>query len=200
MTGRQWLAWVVVAGLLAGCPGTADPKPPSDVDAERVAMLSREPVFDLAVGEPYVEVGFRDADKLHRGKVTADLNRVTDANDRDRTVEAMGALRDNGWTFFHTRCERDFFTASAYKSVDGVSFYAQIDGSEVQDGSNVVLRMRAPNSREPQQDLFAERPAALGVGETCLETDRTGASEGTAIILDEVGPDPDGAPKPAGHR
>ena len=195
------LVWVVLAGLLAGCPGTR-PKSPSDVDLERLSMISREPVFDLAVGEPYIIVDVRDSYKppLHRGTVGADLNRLADANDRDRTVEAMGALRDNGWTFFHTRCERDFFTASAYKVVDGVSFYAQIDGSEVQDASNVVLRMRAPNSREPNQDLFPERPAELGVGETCLETDRTAASEGTAIMVDELAPDPGGAAKPAGHR
>lgn len=167
-----------------------------------MATLIGEPVFELAVGEPYVVAGAPGPDKppLHRGTVTADLNRLSDANDRDRTVEAMGAMRDNGWMFFYTRCERDFFTAGAYKIVDGVSFYAQIDGSEVQDGSNVVLRMRAPNSTEPSQDLFPERPAELGVGQTCLETDGTAASEGTAIVVDEWAPDPEGAAKPAGHR
>jgi len=193
--------WLALAGLLlAGCPGRDEPS--SGVDVARLETLKREPVLKLAVGQPYAEAGFHVSDKLpaHRGKVTADLNKPADpGRDRDRAVEAVEALRDSGWTVFHARCDHDGFLAAAYKVVDGVSFYAQIDGSDVPE-KNVVLQMRAPQSGESTSDLFPERPAAVAAGKTCLETDSSLGEEGTPIVLDELAPDPDGPAKPAGHR
>lgn len=196
--------WLALAGLLpAGCPGAGQQSSDVDtVDTVRLETLKREPVLKLAVGQPYAEAGFHVSDKLpaHRGKVTADLNKPADpGKDRDRAVEALKALRDSAWTVFYARCDHDGFTASAYRVVDGVSFYAQIDGSDVQ-GKNVVLQMRAPQSRESTSDLFPERPPAVAAGKTCLEADSSLGEDGTPIVLDELASDPDGPAKPQGHR
>jgi hypothetical protein len=194
------LVWVALAALLlAGCPESSEGG--SDVDAKRLSALKGEPVLRLSV-QTYAEEGFRVSGKLplHRSKVTADLNKTKDDGDRERAAEAVKALRDSGWTVFHARCEAAAFAAAAYKLVDGVSFYAQIDGSEVQQSQNVVLQMRAPHSRESKSDLFPERPPALAAGKTCLESAGSMGEEGTSIVVDELGPDPDGPAKPAGHR
>jgi hypothetical protein len=187
--------------LLAGCPGAGENG--SNVDAGRLEVLKREPVLKLAVGKTYSEVGFRVSDKLplHRSKVTADLTKPADAGqDQRRTVEAVKVLRDSGWTVYHVRCDPNEFMVAAYKIVDGVSYYAQINGSDVQDGQNAAMQLLAPHSRESTSDLFPERPPALPAGKTCLESNATETGAGPSILVDEQGPDPNGPAKPSGHR
>lgn len=189
----------LAALLLSGCPGAPSP---SKVDEQRLAVLKAEPVLKLAVGQPYTETGFWVSDKLpvHRSKVAAELKQAAGAGqNRERAIEALGALRDSGWTVFYAQCGKGFFLASGYKLVDGVSYFAQVNGGETPD-ETVVLQLRAPNSRESTSDLFPERPVPLATGRTCLETGASPGAEGTQIELDDLGPDPRDPEKPTGHR
>lgn len=199
MTGRL-ACLAVLAFVLAGCPGGDGD---SDVDKDRLAAMRAEPVLKLAVGEPYAEAGFAVSGKLeaHRSKVTADLTEPAEASAaRDRAVQAINELRGSGWTVFHTRCSTATFTAAAYKVADRVSYYAQIDGVELEAKVSVALQMRAPHSSESTSDLFSDRPPAVPPGRTCLETADTASTEGTPIVLDELAPRPDGPAKADGHR
>lgn len=173
------------------------------MDSKRLAAMRSEPVLKLAIGEPYGEAGFYVSDKrpAHRGKVSADLAEPGAlAAARDRAVQAIVGLRGTGWTVFHTRCATNTFTAAAYKVVDKVSYFAQIEGVELEAKVSVVLQMRAPQSRESISDHFADRPPAVPAGQTCLETRQTADTNGTPIVLDELAPQPGGPAKADGHR
>ncbi len=187
--------------LLAAC--TEPPGTSSNADRDRLAVMQSEALLKRAAKEPYAEAGFRVSEKLqpHRSKIIATLASPVEVEvARKEGAEAVSVLHDTGWTVFHVRCDGLSFVANAYKVVSGVSYYAEVDGAIQEVKVSVVLQMRAPYSKEPTSDLFADRPPALTDGKSCLETHTTGVSDGTPIVLDELGPDPDGAPKPNGHR
>jgi len=113
-----------------------------------------------------------------------------------RTADALGALRATGWTVLSASCEvprRDrieastlpsaepgevgtdpaddewSWSATAYKHVDGMSYWARLAGRAVRTGlAGVSIRLRAPNVDDPA-DLFTDRPPGLPAGSTCIE-------------------------------
>ena len=108
------LGVVVLVGLVAGCGGT--PPPPtdvtSDVDRQRAAILSADPVLKLAVAPPVVHPGVVHSDKLgwDRTEVTAPLYQTvggsgpTAAEVEREVTEATAALRAGGWKIHWEMC------------------------------------------------------------------------------------------------
>jgi hypothetical protein len=190
---------------LAGCTFDGDGKP-SGADQDRLAVMQREPLLKQATRPPSAQAGFRVSDTLpvHRSKILANLVDATEADPahamRTRGTQALTALREGGWTVFHARCEQASFHANAYKIVEKVSYYAELTGKTEQTNVSIFVQLRAPQAAESTSDFFADRPPALPTGRTCLETGAVTGSDGTQIVLDELGPDPKGSPKPAGHR
>lgn len=202
---------VAIVLTLSGCPG---PGGTANADERRLAVMRAEPLLKQATREPLAVAGFRVSDKLpvRRGQIQANLVDEGDADPpasaRKHTAQAAAALRDNGWTMYYATCgpqdDRWAFQVNGYKVIDGVSYYAEVNGTGVKQSKvSVFLLLRAPNSRESTSDLFADRPPALQTGRSCVETvqlPQRVTADGVPIVLDEHGPEPDGTPKPPGHR
>ncbi|GIH06833.1 hypothetical protein Rhe02_49000 [Rhizocola hellebori] len=210
---RSLWVMVVLAGLaVAAC----DEAGSGEADQERLRVMQSEPLLSNAIGAPVAVAGFTEGSlPPRRGRVQAKLFEQN-ANDAPttaqlKTLDAMKALRDNGWTVYFVACQpplkpgdpvppRDLigpfpseewwaFGAYAYKIKDGVSYYAAANGNGRLKGSAAVdLDLRAPSSKEAGSDLFADRPPALAPGASCLEANglpAQAAKAGVALELDE---------------
>jgi hypothetical protein len=227
---RRLLAALAVLALATGCPGPASE--PTSVDEKRLAVAKSEPLL-ARDKQPSARAGFQTSKKVpaHRGSVDANLIDETaadpDATARARSAEFVQQLRAAGWTVYLTACippraqgspapDKDdvppvqyadgwAFVAHAYKVVDGVSYFAAIDGhgSAGNKRVRVNLRLLVPQSTEPKADLFPDRPPPVAATTSCLDTAAPPAQrivDGQAIEVDSDGPHPDGTPKPNGHR
>jgi hypothetical protein len=178
--------------VFAGCQAES-----ASADQERLRVMQAEPVLKNAIGDPIAVAGFAEGSlPARRGYIQAtvfDQNTPNGpATAQQQTGAAMQALRSSGWTVYFAACEpplkpgdpappRDLvgpfpseewwaFGAHAYKIKDGVSYYAAVNGNGRLNGSaKVSLDLRAPNSREATSDLFADRPAAIAAGTSCIE-------------------------------
>ncbi|MQA16577.1 MAG: hypothetical protein GEV09_21300 [Pseudonocardiaceae bacterium] len=140
-----------------------------------------------------------------------------------RTAESMGVLRDTGWTIMSASCDVPEpggsgasappspdpgagsysplrWALTAYKHVDGVSYWANLTAGAVPSGPGFIdLTMRAPNADDPA-DLFADRPAGLPADSTCIEKPGIVAedvAQGSPIYLAQRGPSPPEGANPA---
>lgn len=105
------VALLVVAGL-AGCGG---PPPPtdvtSDVDRERAAFLSADPILEQALSTPRVTPGLVHNEKLGwvRTEVTAQIFKTAGGSPTPESVEqevarAAATLRRGGWLIHWEMC------------------------------------------------------------------------------------------------
>jgi hypothetical protein len=115
MNARARLLGVaLLVGLVAGCggPPPAPTDVTSDVDRERAAFLSNDPVLKLAVSPPHVKPGVVHSEKLgwDRTEVSAELYQTVGgtgptAETVEREVtEATTVLRDGGWKVHWEMC------------------------------------------------------------------------------------------------
>ncbi len=215
---RPVVALVLACLLLAGCPGSSE-----NADQKRLRVMQAEPLLKKAIGAPVAVAGFTEAGVARRGYVQAKLKEeaVKQAPEaaKEGTAETMKALRDNGWNIYFVACQpplkqgdpepaKDLvgpfpseqwwaFSAYGYKVAEGVSYFAALNGNGYLNGQvKIFLNLRAPNSTETS-DLFADRPAAVASGESCVETKglpESLAKTGAAVM---VGERATGAP---GHR
>lgn len=142
---------------------------------------------------------------------------VTPEEIEERTAGALEKLRATGWTILSASCEvpeRDRIAAAtlpapepgeldtdpsrdswawyvtAYTHVDGVSYWADLTGGAFRAGDGFVdILLRSPNV-DDSADLFADRPAGLPVGSTCIEqpgTPSVNVEQGIRIEVGERG-------------
>jgi hypothetical protein len=115
MNARARLLGVaLLVGLVAGCGGA--PPPPtdvtSDVDRQRAAILSEDPVLKLAVAPPHVHPGVVHSEKLgwDRTEVTAELYQTLGGTGptalvvEQQVTEATSVLRQGGWKVHWEMC------------------------------------------------------------------------------------------------
>ncbi|WP_162907257.1 hypothetical protein [Allorhizocola rhizosphaerae] len=224
------LTGLAVLGLATGCPGPAggpmgvDEQRLAAAMSEPVVALDKQPSaragFQSSKQAP-AKRGSVVAD------LSDEVAQSPDVTARNRTKEFMGRLRAEGWTVYLAACipprppglsppQADAipavqfedgwtFVAYGYKVIHGVSYFASLEGrgSSGNNRAQVSLLLRIPQSTEPTPDLFADRPPALDTGASCIEATQPPAARtitGPAIEVDSDGPNPDGTPKPNGHR
>jgi hypothetical protein len=134
-----------------------------------------------------------------RPTATPSVDPTVDAVTPSPTYNTVPLLPENGdddWLYL----------AFGYKTVEGVSFFAQVDGYGdilAPTRASVWLILRAPYSGETSTDLFPERPKALDRGAGCIES-ATPPTEftvsGPKIAMSEHGPDPQARPVAPGFR
>jgi len=218
---------VTVAGVLAGCPA---PDAGQQADDARLEVLRAEAgAADAQVTTAVA--GWQESDRQApvRGQVQATIEEL-DATDaiaeaREGAARAIVALRESDWTIYFVACvpprsgeeviDEDSalptpifdawtFAAYGYKILDGVSYFARVNGvgTPPRNRAEVTLRLIAPYSGEAAADLFPDRPPATEVGASCVEQVAALdglATLGTPTVVDEHGEEPGGT-KADGHR
>lgn len=195
---------------LTGCSQGPDRERVTDTDRQRLQQMLDEPIIREAEEDVSKQPGTLRADNtLKRGFVSASVFSVfagegeppvRPAQTKQRTADALGVLRDSDWTIASASCtvpepdDRDNalrWESTAYKHVDGVSYWANLTAAAVPSRLGVVdIALRAPNVDDPK-DLFPQRPAGLDAGSTCIE--ESGISDesveqGEPVQLEQVGP------------
>jgi hypothetical protein len=173
--------------VLAGCqPGPTT----SDVDRRRADAVRADPVFRAAVHEPTVRVGKVLGEDLgwDRTEVSAVLyeRQATDpppvpspAEFESRVEATLAGVRQQGWTVLWASCapppepgypsSRWEWQAYGYRVADGVSYWLRLAGAAQRDGfARIDVLVRAPGARD-RANLFADAPAGLPAGGTCVE-------------------------------
>lgn len=213
MSRSLTVVFLLACLAIAGCD---DAGGGNAADSQRLRVMQSVPLLQKSIGTPVAVAGFTEGSlPPRRGRVQAKLF-AQNANDapgtaQQQTRDAMTALRSDGWTVYFAACRpplkpgdpappKDLvgpfpseewwaFGAHAYKAMDGVSYFAAVNGNGRLKGSvSVDLDLRAPNSREATSDLFTDRPPALAAGSSCLEASglpAKAAEAGPAVELDE---------------
>lgn len=194
---------------VTGCAGP-DRERVTDTDRQRLQQMLDEPIIRESEQDVSKQPGtLRVDDTLKRGFVTASVfsvypdereQPVRPALTKRRTADAIGVLRSSDWTIASASCtvpEPDSpdnarkWESTAYKHVDGVSYWANLTAAALPSGFGVVdIALRAPNVDDPP-DLFPQRPDGLAADSTCIE--QPGLSEesveqGAPVQMAPVGP------------
>lgn len=189
--------------VLVGCAEALGRERVTDTDRHRVQVMLDEPILRSAGEDLTSQPGtLLTADTWTRGSVSASIFSMYPDDGRTRpapkviarrTAEAVGVLRESGWTITSALCDvpkREepsgsaqpspepasastssywSWKVTAYKHVDGVSYWALLTAAAVDSGVGLIdINMRAPNVDDPP-DLFADRPPGLPAGSTCIE-------------------------------
>ncbi|MPZ67503.1 MAG: hypothetical protein GEU83_19085 [Pseudonocardiaceae bacterium] len=195
---------------LTGCSQGPDRERVTDTDRQRLQLMLDEPIVREAEQDMSKQPGTLRADNtLKRGFVSVSVfsvfagereQPVRPALTKRRTADALGVLRDSGWTIASASCtvpEPDGpddalqWESTAYKHVDGVSYWANLTAAAIPSRLGVVdIALRAPNVDDPP-DLFPRRPAGLPAGSTCIEQSGMpdeGVEQGAPVQMEQVGP------------
>ncbi len=195
--------------VLTGCAGP-DRERVTDTDRQRLQVMLDEPIIREAEQDVSKQPGTLLVDNtLKRGFVTASIFSVyPDQREQPvrpeltkrRTADAIGVLRDTGWTIASASCKVPQpgtpdnswnWEITAYKHVDGVSYWANLTGAALPSGMGFIdIALRAPNVDDPP-DLFPDRPAGLPPGSTCIEQpgiSKESVEQGTPVRMEAVAP------------
>lgn len=160
--------------LLAACTATPTPRGgprPPDANDDRLAVMRDEPLLarDATPSIAPVEPGHRIVIKA--SLLDAEAQNPSEVA-RKQTSDAMLALRENKWVIYFAACTPPgwAYTVYGYKIVDAVGYNAVLEGSGSGNRARLTLRLIAPHSTEAGADVFADRPAALEPGKSCIET------------------------------
>jgi hypothetical protein len=115
----------------------------------------------------------------------------TKADARADTAKALATLRNSGWTVYFAGCtppgdtaplgtvvpwpypesDRWIFDAFAYKVLDRVSYFADIEGIATDTGTaQVHFTLLAPNEHETVTNLFPDAPPPVSPTGNCVES------------------------------
>jgi hypothetical protein len=145
---------------------------------------------------------------------------------RTDTARALATLRNSGWTVYFVGCtppgdtaplgtvrpwpyaesDRWLFDAFAYKVIDQVSYFADIQGEATDSGrAQVDFTLLAPNEHETVTNLFPDAPPSVSPVANCVESavePTTLTHAGPILAMSDTGPEPGAAAPlaPTGFR
>lgn len=195
---------------LTGCSQAPDRERVTDTDRQRLQAMLDEPIIRNSEQDISKQPGtLVTDDTVKRGFVTASIfsvypdkrqEPVRPEQTKRRTADAIGVLRDTGWTIASASCtvpqpgnpDNSWnWETTAYKHVDGVGYWSNLTGAAVPSGLGVIdIALRAPNVDDPP-DLLAQRPAGLPAGSTCIEQpglSKESITQGTPVRMAEMAP------------
>lgn len=196
--------------VLTGCSQDPDRERVTQTDRQRLQVMLDEKIIRDSQQDISKQPGtLVTDDTVKRGFVTASVFSVyPDKQQRPvrpeltkrRTADAIGTLRDTGWTIASASCriprpndptDSWNWEIIAYKHVDGVSYWSTLTGGAVASGMGFVdVALRAPNVDDPP-DMFANRPAGLPPGSTCIEQpglSKKNVEQGKPVRMEPMAP------------
>lgn len=194
---------------LTGCSQAPDRERVTETDRQRLQAMLDEPIIRNSEQDISKQPGtLVTDDTVKRGFVTASIFSVYPDERRKpappeltkrRTAAAIGVLRDTGWTIASASCtvpqpdnpENSWnWETTAYKLVDGVSYWSNLTAAAVPSGLGVIdIALRAPNVDDPP-GLLAQ-PAGLPAGSTCIEQpglSKESIEQGTPVTMEAMAP------------